>query len=238
VDKKQKIKFVDELLVEVVEQIEKRSDVYISSNFDLKTGILENECLNEHIEKSINKMLQKRNENAIANSVIDDELYKRLMKGRTIVWSDVTGSVMESGFDVALSVIKDKEGKIVCKMNDEIVELIMSKLAVKNDIINGYLISSAGERQILLPSEIKNLKFYEAEDVYDYMGIEIIDRIKNLFVCISNEGAKVISDTHNKKYIGTLIDANNKDLIGIIESNRDRKEFQAELLIQESQIGK
>jgi hypothetical protein len=238
VDKKQKRKFIDELLTGMVDGIIETDNVYISANFDLKAAVLKNRSFRSNAEKAVEEILDERNEEGIVKSSINDKLYKKLMKGEVIVWSDCTGAVEEKKFDDTLKGIQNREEKMTNKIKDEITKQIITKLAIKNGIINGYLFSSAGKGTILLPSDIKNLKFYEPEDIYDYMGVEIVDRIKDLFVCISNDGAEILPDNHNKKYIGTLVDANKKDLIGIEKLKSVNLKFSGELLMSESNIGK
>ena len=90
----------------------------------------------------------------------------------------------------------------------------------------------------MLPKRIKDLRFYETEDIYDYMGIEIVDSLGDLFVCESNGGAKIKSDNHNKNYLGTLVDVDNVDLLGIKKAKTGlSKTYIGELLIPETKIG-
>jgi len=238
-DNTRKGNLIDELLEEVVEKILDRPEMYFPSNFSLKDIVLENKIFRQKASKIIDKILTERQSRGIVKSTFDDTLFDELVKGgKTVVWSDVTGVVLESDYNASISELESLEKEIGDEMKAKLIDNIISTLAVKDSIINGYFFAKNKNATVLLPKRIKDLQFYETEDIYDYMGIEIVDSLGDLFVCESNDGAKVKSDSHNKNYLGTLVSADNSDLIGIKEAKAGvNKTYIGILLIPESKIG-
>jgi hypothetical protein len=229
--------FVKEMLSNIVNEIVTDDNIYVSENFNLNDAVLNDKKIYKFINNALEDIISKRKDNGQKKSAINDELYEKLMKGEVIIWSDITGSVEEKEYEKFLKDIRENEQRSIEDIKKTIVKLILDNFGSKHEIINGYLISSTGKKSNLLPSSIENLEFYEAEDVYDYMGIEIDDRIKDLFVCNLTNVAKILPDTHNKKYVGILVSLTGKDLIGIKKVSLTEKKFVGELLISEDEIG-
>lgn len=229
---------IDELLEEIVINISDKNDMYFPTNFALKDIVLENKNFRQKASKIIDKILTERQSKGIVKSKFDDKLYDQLLDGEVVVWSDITGVVCEKDYDAQINELETLEKEMGDEMKLKLITTIVNALSVKNDIIGGYFFVKNKEATLLLPKRIKDLQFYETEDIYDYMGIEIVDVLGDLFVCESNDGAKVKSDNHNKNYLGTLVDVNNVDLLGVKEIKAGvNKEYIGELLIPETKIG-
>jgi len=229
---------IDELLEEIVVKISDKDNMYFPTNFILKDVVLKNKSFRQKASKIIDKILVERQSQGIKKSKFDNKLYDQLLDGEVIVWSDVTGVVSEKEYDGQIVKLEKLEKEMGDKMKENLISSIIKVFAIKNEMINGYYFAKSKIATLLLPKRIKDLQFYETEDIYDYMGIEIMDALDDLFVCESNDGAKIKSDNHNKSYLGTLVDANNFDLLGIKQIKTGvNKTYIGELLIPETKIG-
>ena len=214
-----KTELINELLEEIVKKLKIRDNVFYSDNYSLSDAIIKNTKFRAIAGKIINEILDDRQAGGISRSKFDDKLYKRLLDGETIIWSDITGVVPEKEYDKKIKQLETAEEMIGAKLKTKLITTILSDLTIDSKIVGGRVFVNDTAKTLLLPKIIKDLKFYETEDIYDYMGIEILDTMIDFFICISNDGAILKSDTHNKNYVGTLVDSENVDLVGNIKIN-------------------
>lgn len=227
---------IDDLLRETVTIIEQRDNMYFPTNFSLNDIVLKTKSFRTFASKIIDTIITKRQANGIKKSVFNDKLFKDLMDGKTIIWSDITGVVPEKKYEDEIKKMAEVEEKISDSLKEDLITSILKKLSIKNELIDGYFFST-NKDAILLPILVKNAKYFETEDIYDCFGIEIIDNIKDFFICISNNGVVINIEDNDSNYVGSLVSKDNVNLMSIKRINNGlNKEFIGELLISEDQI--
>ena len=229
-----KTELIDEMLKDVVETITNYADTYFATDYNLQESVLNDSPLRAKAGKIIATILDARKAEGIKKSVFDDDMFAKLVDGETIVWTDVTGVLVEGDYKDTITQIEQDEEDTSGKMKSDFIQKVISSLSTKSEILEGNVFTVAGTDAILLPKVIKDLEFYEPEDIYDYAEVEIVDSLTEFYVCDSESGI-TFKMTGNKT--GELIDASGTALIQIVNSEYNALEtFFGKLLIAESDM--
>jgi len=231
----QKTALIDEMLTDIVEIILAKSDNYFASNFDLKEVTIANKAFRAKASKLITKILSERKEQGMKNSEFNDELFDQLIDGKTIVWTDVTGVLLEDDYDKEITRIENEEGNVSSIMKEDFVKRITKAFSVRNDVLDGNVFSTNIVNLILLPKTISNLELYEAEDIYDYMEVEITANVADFYVCNPINGIK-FKYTGNRQ--GKVVSLKGKTILTVTLDTNDRiNPVNGKLFISEDDIG-
>ena len=234
-DRQTKSELIDSLLREVLTEITDDPKNFIADTFDIEKAIMGEPKFRSIAGKIVKNILKKRQEDGIDKSEFTDKLYNELQNGKNLIWTDTIGVVTEDAYNEKLRELEAFEKKIERDMKRNLYDSIYLNLSFPSDIVDGNVFaeylriktiknSDGSENDIevqinisnllLLPKVIKDLEFYETEDIYDYIRVDIIDSIRDFFVCALNDSI-LLRDDAKKEYSKIITDDKGTDLIGI-----------------------